>query len=131
MPKITCDVVTEAYIKTRNEIKELESKISELKELQGKREDWLAQQLQAVGAENLKTHHGTIYTTIFESCTVADSDAFIEWVKDNNKFEFLERRVSQAEVLHMMGDREDGGRPNNPPPGIDYKAIRKIGVRKS
>jgi hypothetical protein len=130
MPKITVDTVVEAYVNTRAKIKELEDQISELKAYQAKKEEWLQQQLHETGAENMKTKHGTVYTTVFESCTVADADTFFDWVRENQAWEFLERRVSKAPVLHMMGDREDNGRPLPPPPGVNYTAIKKIGVRK-
>lgn len=130
MPKITVDTVVEAYVSTRAKIKELEDQISELKAYQAKKEEWFEQQLKTAGAENMKTKHGTIYSTVFESCTVADADVFFDWVRGNQAWEFLERRVSKNPVLHLMGDREEGGRPNPPPPGVNYVAVRKIGVRK-
>lgn len=130
MPKITVDTVVESYVATRAKIKELEDQISELKAYQAKKEEWIGQQLQAAGAENMKTEHGTVYSTVFESCTVADADTFFDWVRENQAWEYLERRVAKAPVLHLMGDREENGRPNPPPPGINYTAVRKINVRK-
>ena len=128
--KITTDIVLEAYIKTRNEIKELEDKISELKAFQAKKEEWFLAKLDEDNATSFKTKHGTVYTVIKESVTVADQEVFFNWVKENDAWGFIEKRACKAEVLSAMGDREESGRPEPPPPGLNYTAIKSVGVRK-
>ena len=88
-------------------------------------------QMDTLGLDSVKSKHGTVYTTVFESVTVADAESFFEYVKQNDAYHLLEKRASKTEVLHIMGDREDSGRPNPPPPGLNYTAIRKLGVRKA
>ena len=129
--KINADVVVEAYVRTRYMIKELEDKISEMKTFQAKKEEWLLAKLEEDGAKNIATKHGTVYATVFESVTVADAEEFLTWVKENDRFDCLEKRVAKNEVLHIMGDRGDSGRPNSPPPGVNYVAIRKVNIRKA
>ena len=128
--KITLDKVVEAYTTTRQEIKELEDQISTLKALQTKREEYLNQQLTELGCDNVKTAHGTAYTTIQESVTVADAERFFTYVRDTGAWELMEKRASKTAVLQMMGEREEGGRPYPPAPGLNYVAIRKVNVRK-
>lgn len=127
---MTADTVIESYVKTRNQISELEKQISELKAFQQKKEEWLLNKLTEDKAESIKTEHGTVYTTIFESVTVGDKDAFLNHVKDNDYYNLLEIRAAKSEILHLMGDRENGSRPHMPPPGVQYTAIKKVGVRK-
>ena len=129
--KINADVVVEAYVRTRYMIKELEDKISEMKTFQAKKEEWLLAKLEEDGAKNIATKHGTVYATVFESVTVADAEEFLTWVKENDRFDCLEKRVAKNEVLHIMGDSGDSGRPNSPPPGVNYVAIRKVNIRKA
>lgn len=129
--KINADVVVEAYVRTRYMIKELEDKISEMKTFQAKKEEWLLAKLEEDGAKNIATKHGTVYATVFESVTVADAEEFLTWVKENDRFDCLEKRVAKNEVLHIMGDSGDSGRPNSPPPGVNYVAIRKVIIRKA
>ena len=131
MPKVTTDMVVASYVETRNKIKDLEAQISELKAFQAKKEEWLLTKLDADNETGIKTKHGTVFTTVFESVTVAESEAFFNWVKENDRFDCLEKRAAKAEILHIMGDREDAGRPNPPPPGLNYVAIRKVGIRKA
>lgn len=127
--KITADKIIENYVQRRKQIKELEDQISELKGLQTKCEEWLLNKLTEDNAESIKTEFGTVYTTMFESVTVSDKDAFLNYVRDNH-WECMEVRAAKSEVLHLMGDRENGSRPNMPPPGVQYTAIKKVGVRK-
>ena len=124
------DEVTKAFVATREEIrrleKELEEKIKPMKELQERRELYLLKLLSDAGAQNMKTQHGTIYQTKKESVTCADWDAFIEWVKENDKYEFLDHRINKTASLEYMNNGE-----NPPPPGASYTAIRSLGVRKN
>ena len=96
-----------------------------------KKEEWLLAKLEEDGAKNIATKHGTVYATVFESVTVADAEEFLTWVKENDRFDCLEKRVAKNEVLHIMGDSGDSGRPNSPPPGVNYVAIRKVIIRKA
>ena len=128
---INVDTVIDAYVKTRNDIKALEEKISELKGFQAKKEEYFIQKMTDNGVDSFKSKHGTVYTSIAESVTVADQEIFFNWVRDNEAWSFMEKRASKSEILNYMGDKEDSGRPNPPPPGLSYIAIRKVGVRKS
>lgn len=131
MAEPTPDRVVEAYMKTRADIEqlkaELEAKIQPLKELQERRESWLMEAIKKSGLKNLPTLHGTAYINKTESITCADWDVFIDWVKQNDAYEFLERRVAKTPVLEIMGE----DRTNLPPPGTNYTSILKIGVRKA
>ena len=130
MSKPNADEVTAAFIKTRDEIRrleaELEARLAPLKELQDKREMYLLGLLNEAGAQNIKTQHGTIYVTRKESVTMGDWDSFIEWVKREDKYEFLQHAVGKKATIEYMNEGE-----NPPPPGVNYSAIRAIGVRKN
>ena len=128
--KITTDKVIENYIERRNSIKELEDRISELKALQQKCEQWLLTKLDEDGETSKKTAHGTVYVKVSESVTVADQDMFLNWVKENDAWECIEKRAAKTAILQIMGDREEGGRPNPTPPGLNYVAVRNVGIRK-
>lgn len=128
---ITIDKVVEAFVETRDTIKareaELEESLKALKELQAKREDWLLGELNRAGAQNIKTPHGTCYIALKESVTVADWDTALQWVKENDKYEFLEKRISKTAVIELMGDKKE----NPPPPGVNYTAVRTVNIRRS
>ena len=125
--KITPDVVTAAYVTSRDAIKALKDQIEEIEVTQRKREAWLLDQLQTQGLQNMKTLHGTVYQTLKELVTVADGDAFFQWVRENDKFEFLNKAANKTAVLEAMGEK----RTETPPPGVNYSAVRAVGIRKS
>lgn len=124
------DEVTKAFVATREETrrleKELEEKLKPMKELQERREAYLLKLLADAGCQNMKTLSGTVYVTKKESVTCADWDAFIEWVKENDTYEFLDHRINKTAALEYMNNGE-----NPPPPGASYTAIRSLGVRKN
>lgn len=128
---VTIDRVVEAYVKTRQEIqaleKELEAKLQPLKAMQEKREQYMLGQLNEIGAKNVKTAHGTVYTAVKESVTMGDWDSFLNWVKEGERYEFLNKAVNKTAALEEMGDE----RNHQPPPGVNYTAIRTVQVRKS
>jgi len=128
MSKINLDTVSDAYVKTRDEIAALNKQIDTLKELQAKRENYMLHQLEVLNLQNVKTPHGvTLFKTVKESVTIADWDAALQWVQENEAYEYLTKGFNKTAVLEFMGkDRE-----NPPPPGVNFVAVRSLGVRKS
>ena len=127
MSGINMDVVLEAYVASREEIRKLTAQIDEIKAVQSKREDYLLTELQKLGAQNLRTVHGTVYITTKESVTVADWSAVLDYVRANEAWEFLTKGVSKSAVLEYLGEEKE----NPPPPGVSYVATRTVGIRRS
>lgn len=128
MSGINMDVVLEAYTSSREAIKNLENEIAEIKVLQTKREEWLLGELIKQGAQNIQTKHGiTVYRLRKESVTVGDGEVFMNWVRETEKWEFLNKAANKTAVLEAMG--EDRTEP--PPPGVNYVATAAVGIRKS
>jgi hypothetical protein len=129
-PKITTDMVVEAYVKTREQLsvlkKQYEEEEARLKAIQEKRENWLAAQMDNEGETSKKTPHGTCFFTRKESVTVADWDVLLTYAIENEAYELFERRVSKTAALEIMGADRD----QQPPPGTNYVAFRTVNVRK-
>lgn len=128
---ISFETIVQAYIKTRDDIKEKEAahkeELKALNKLQKTREDYLHLQLVEQKLKNVKTEFGTIYKTRKESVTVKDWGAFIAWVKENDKYEFLNTAANKTAVLDAMGDE----REQAPPPGVGYNATATVNIRKN
>ena len=146
---LTLDDVTKAYVTTREEIRGLKSQIEKLDELQEKRASYLLGQLQKDNLQNVKTNHGTVYTALKESVTVADWDAVVDYViaplkemlecslgvggvdmriiKNQLRLEVLNKAVNKTACLEQMGD----DRSQAPLPGVNYSAVRVAQIRKS
>lgn len=126
---VSIESVMAAYRKTRDEeIKALEDKVKALKAVQGKREEWLAAQLEKMGVDNVKVKGvGMAFFQTVESVTVADKPTFLEWVKEEfeDRLCFLEVRSSKEQVQTYLEEEKVL------PPGINYTTFRKLMVRKT
>lgn len=126
---VSIESVMAAYRKTRDEeIKALEDQVKALKAVQGKREEWLAGQLDKAGLTEMKIKGvGQSFFQMVESVTVADKELFVGWVKEDieKRLSFLEVRSSKEQVQHMLEEEKAL------PPGINYTTFRKLIVRKA
>ncbi len=148
MTAITIDTVVGAYTASREKIRALEAEIDKIKATQAKREEWLLAELAKLGAQNVKTPHGTVYQAVKESVTVGEWDAVLDWVlftpitevlkefdvpeelltaiKAMVHTEYLNKAVNKTAVLEHMGEKRD----NPPPAGVNYVAVRTAQIRK-
>ena len=79
----------------------------------------------ANGLDSAGCANGTVYKQTRTSVTVADWDAVVAFVKENDAFHMLEHRVSKTAVEEYVSANEDL------PPGINWKADTVINVRRS
>ena len=128
-PVITFESVITAYRKTRDEeIPALNDKVSLLKEVQQKREDWLAAQLTQQGVDNVKIKGvGMALFSTKDSCTVADRTSLMDWVQQDveNRLSFLAASVVKDQVRTYIDENQV------PPPGVNYQTFKKLEVRKA
>lgn len=125
----TADQVTFAYINLRDKRKELkdayEAADAELVAKMDKIEVWLLMQLDALGADSLKTEHGTAYISTRDRATCGDWGTFWEWAAANGRVDMLEKRVATkpvAEYLEQYGEL---------PPGISIERERSVTIRRA
>lgn len=128
-PVITFESVITAYRKTRDEeIPALNDRVSLLKEVQLKREDWLAAQLTKQGVDNVKIKGvGMALFSTKDSCTVADRTSLMDWVQQDveNRLSFLAASVVKDQVRTYIDENQV------PPPGVNYQTFKKLEVRKA
>lgn len=128
-PVITFESVITAYRKTRDEeIPALNDRVSLLKEVQQKREDWLAAQLTKQGVDNVKIKGvGMALFSTKDSCTVADRTSLMDWVQQDveNRLSFLAASVVKDQVRTYIDENQV------PPPGVNYQTFKKLEVRKA
>lgn len=126
---VTVDLVVAKYVETRDLIAEkkkaYEAEVADLKVLQEKREAWLKGQLDASGVESMRTHHGTCFIDWKDSATVADRETFLEWVRVQEAWDFLENRVSKTAVKQRLDEGLE------PPPGVNYVKLKGVKVRRA
>ena len=120
---------TSQFIQVRDRIKEIEkehsARIKPLKELQ----EILAGRIQAFMAannlENLKTAAGTCYISSRSTTSLADPEAFMNYVIENKMFDLMDRRANTTAVKAFVKKNKAL------PPGCNLSTIETVGVRRA
>jgi hypothetical protein len=124
----TVEQRVQQYVQVRDALKALdeahEKKRAPYVELQNALGGWLQQFLTNAAATSIKTECGTVYSTTRYSASLADSEAFMNYVITNNKFELMDRRANATAVKDFVKDT--GGLP----PGCNLTAHVTVGVRR-
>lgn len=121
--------LVEAYIKIRDQIadvqKQADTKIAELKTYM----DAISSELQEIckeqGASSISTAKGTVIRTIKSKFWTNDWQSMYTFIKDNNAFELLERRLHQSNMKTFMEEN-----PEAHPPGLNIEREYAITVRR-
>lgn len=123
------DDVIKGYVKMRDaldaRVAEQKAELVPMRENMRKVEAWLQNQLQTQGLKNFKGASGTAFLKEVTSATVQDWDATLEFIKTNERWELLERRVSKTVVEDYA---ESTGEI---PPGVELKREIVVQVRRS
>lgn len=123
----TADVI-KAYMQLRTEKDRIElnakAKVAVLKEQMNKLEVYLLSKMEQDGVSSYKSPYGSAFKTMSDFASVADFDALLEFVRDNDAWHLLERRVKKEAVKSYIED----GQPV--PPGVNYGQRIDIGFRK-
>jgi hypothetical protein len=126
--ELTVDQVIAAYLKYRNQKEAMESeikdKVKDLKDKMTKLEAWLKTKADADGVTSFKTAHGTAFVTTNDYANVADWDAVLSFIKENDAFDMLEKRVSKNAVRGLI--EKNGAVPS----GVNYGTRIDVNVRK-
>ena len=128
MTELIVDTVIASYIKLRNEKQQkdathkAEMKVYDdrLKKL----EAWLQAKMLADGVKSFNTDAGTAYTSTMEQATVSDMGVLLEYIKENEAWHLLEKRVSKTGIRELL----DAEQPL--PPGVNWFTGQTVNIRK-
>jgi hypothetical protein len=125
---VTVDVVIKKYMKLREEKAVVEAEIKErmdaIKANMEKLEAWLKAKLDADGLTSFKTDYGTAFLTTTDFASVENWDAVLRFIREEDAFDMLEKRVSKTAVRGYIEANKEV------PPGIKYGTKLDINVRK-
>lgn len=125
----TADSITEEYVMMRDERarikKEYEERDAPLVADMDIREAWLLTKLKEIGAESLRTAHGTAYIQVKTRASCSDWPLFWKYIAENNRFDMLEKRVSQKPISDMLDNNEEL------PPAINTFSERVVTIRRA
>ncbi len=125
--EVTVDQRVEEYIYVRQKLdalkKDYEDKKAALQKVQDFLSGWLQEFLDKSGQESAKTKHGTCYLSTRYSASLADPEAFMNFVRSTEKFELLDKRANVTAVRAYVEENE------TLPPGCNLNAVTTVGVR--
>ena len=121
--------VVEKYIALRDKLAEMKKQFDNdtetIKTAMARCEAFLMQTMQAQGTESLKTPAGTAYQSTKTSATVADWDATLNWIRENEHWAMLDKRVSKTFVEAFRNEH------NDLPPGVNWREERSVNIRRN
>lgn len=131
MTKVNTEELVAAYIALRNERAKLKDDYEEAdKKLitdMEKLEKSMLDICNEIGADSIKTTHGTLMRRVNERFYCTDWDNFKNYVLENEAVELLERRIHQGNFKEHMTQIEGQGLP----PGVNVMREYGITVRKA
>lgn len=120
--------VIRTYMKLRDQKTTIEAevkeRVSDLKTKMEKLEAYLKTQMDAQGLTSFKSDFGTAFLTTTDYANVADWDAVLNFIRDNEAFDMLEKRVSKLAVRGYIDANKAV------PPGITYGTKLEVNIRK-
>ena len=97
----------------------------ELKAVQEQFQNLLLDFLNKNGLQNASTETGIFFKQEEVIPTAADWEKFYAWVKQNDAFDALEKRITRTFIKSWMDDHD-----GTPPPGVNVFRKYKVGIRK-
>jgi hypothetical protein len=130
MSTVKVDDAIEAYLALRKRLDEMKethkAAEAEIAAKLEKLETFFLHFLNVSGGSSFQAKGiGTFFKQDVVSCSVKDWDATLAWIKEQDAWEFLERRVSKTVV------QEYAAAQGQLPPGIDMTTAVAVRVRKA
>lgn len=118
----------EQYVKLRDKIKQIKDEQKKIlkpyNETLEQLNALLLAHLNGLNGNSVSTDAGTVYRTEKKSASLADAEAFMEYVIANNAFDLLDRKANVTAVEDHINEH------NAPPPGVNFQSTFEVGVRR-
>jgi uncharacterized protein YjaZ len=103
---------------------EVKDRVDQIKGKMTKLEAYLKEQMDAQGLTQFKSEYGTAFLTTTDFANVGNWDEVLQFIKDNEAYDMLEKRVSKLAVRGYMDKNK------RVPPGITYGTKLDVNIRK-
>ncbi len=125
--ELTVDQVIATYLQLRKNKTELEeetkTRVHAIKQKMATIEAWIQAKSDETGVKSFKTNEGTAFMTTSDSASVADWDAVLEFVRENEAWEMLTRGVNKTAVRGHIDETQ------TIPPGVNFGTKISVNVR--
>lgn len=127
---ISVDRLVAAYIRMRDKrsqlLREYEDADGEIKEKMQVIEDKLLELCKGIGADSLKTKHGTVIRSVKTRYWTGDWQSMHKFILEHGMPDLLERRISQSAMKQMLDEN-----PDLMPPGVNVDSKYAVTIRRS
>lgn len=138
LPSIPLDKMAGVYIKIRARIaeltKEYDTAVEELKAQQDEIAGVMKDALRSMNVRSVKTVAGTVILTEKTRYFPSDWNEFKQFVKENDAFDLLEKRIAQGNMAKYLAEvaeaKEKGGILLPYPSGMQSETEQTVSVRK-
>lgn len=128
-PKLDISKRVQQYVRLRDEIKRLDEehkeKMKPYRDTLEKLNGVLLGHLNEINGDSVRTDGGTVFRSAKKSASLADPDAFMRFVIENDAFDLLDRKANVTAVADFIDEN------NVPPPGVNFSTTYVVGVRRS
>ncbi len=127
---ISADKLVAVYMKMREKraslLREYEEQDEAIKSQMEVVEGKLLDLCKAIGADSLKTQHGTIIRTVKTRYWTSDWNSMHKFIMEHNMPELLEKRVSQTTMKQLLDEN-----PDLMPPGMNVDSRYAVTIRRN
>lgn len=127
---ISADKLVAAYIKMRDKraelLREYEEQDGAIKEQMETVEGRLLELCKTVGADSLKTQHGTVIRGVKTRYWTSDWEAMHNFIMEHKMPELLEKRISQTTMRQLLDEN-----PDMMPLGMNVDSKYSVTIRRT
>lgn len=124
------DRLTSIYLKIRDKRSELkrefENQDKDLEEQQKMLAEQMLDSCKELGADSIKTPHGTIIRSVKSKYWTGDWDSMYTFIKEHDAFGLLEKRLHQTNMKDFLNEH-----PDTMPMGLNVENEYTIVVRRA
>ena len=124
------DQLTSIYLKIRDKRSELkrefENQDKDLEEQQKMLAEQMLESCKELGADSIKTPHGTIIRSVKSKYWTGDWDSMYNFIKEHDAFGLLEKRLHQTNMKDFLNEH-----PDVMPMGLNVENEYTIVVRRA
>jgi hypothetical protein len=127
---ISVDKLVTVYIKMRDKrstlLREYEEQDGAIKEQMEVLEGKLLDLCKSIGADSLKTQHGTVIRTVKTRYWTSDWNSMHKFIMQHNMPDLLEKRISQTAMKQLIEEN-----PDMLPPNMNVDSRYAVTIRRS
>jgi hypothetical protein len=125
---MTLDSMIQRYVALRDKKEAIQEKhkteLAPVNEFLSQLEAHMLEAMNQQGLQNVKSPHGTAFKVTRTSATVSDWEQFLAYVRNNEAWDLLERRVAKLAAQAVIEETQ------TPIPGVETSSEVCVNVRR-